>query len=147
MPGEFDAMLLRCTICGASNQLSASKLADALRCSRCRQVVPPPAHALPATDAEVAEITRDAPWPVLLDFWSPNEANARDSAPEVEKFARRHQGHVLVLRVNVAQAPQAKALFGVQRLPTYLLVDHGREVRRLVGLLSADQLEGVFRAA
>lgn len=140
-------MLLRCTICGASNQLPASKLADALRCSRCRQIVPPPAHALAATDAELTEITRDAPWPVLLDFWSPQEANARDSAQEVEKFARRHQGHVLVLRVNVAQAPDAQARFGVQRLPTFLLVDHGREIRRLVGLQSADQLESVLRAA
>jgi thioredoxin 1 len=109
--------------------------------------VPPPAHALAATDAEVAEITREAPWLVLLDFWSPNQADARDSAPEVEKFARRHQGHVLVLRVNVAQAPQAQARFGVLRLPTFLLVDHGREIRRLVGLQSADQLELVLRAA
>lgn len=140
-------MFLRCTICGASNQLPAAKLADPLRCSRCRQIVPPPAHALSATDAEIAEITRDAPWLVLLDFWSPQEASARDSAQEVEKFARRHQGQVLVLRVNVAQAPNAQALFGVLRLPTFLLVDHGREVRRLVGLQSADQLERVLAAA
>lgn len=140
-------MFLRCTICGASNHLPASKLGDPLRCSRCRQVVPAPAHAIVANDADVHEITRDAPWPVLIDLWTPQAGDTRTAAAELEKVAKRHQGRLIVLRVNVDQLPKCLAEFAVRSLPTYLLFESGREVRRLTGTQSADQLEFVLRAA
>lgn len=140
-------MLMRCTICGASNQLAASRLGEALKCSRCRQVVPPPAHAISATEADVAEILNDAPWPVLLEFWSPQSEAARAATSELERFARRQQGRLIVLRVNTAQGGAGLQRFTVGTLPTYVLFDHGRELRRLTGAQSAEQLEFAFRAA
>lgn len=140
-------MFLRCTTCGASNQLAASKLADPLRCGRCRQIVPAPAHALVANTADMQEIMRDAPWPVLVDLWTPNAQDARTAAAELEKLARRHQGHLIVLRINVELLPTSLTEYAVRKLPTYLFFDHGREIRRLVGTQSADQLEFALSAA
>lgn len=100
-----------------------------------------------ANGADVQEITRDAPWPVLVDLWTPQASDARTAAAELEKVAKRHQGHLIVLRVNVEQLPACLTEYAVNRLPTYLLFTQGREVRRLIGAQSADQLEFALRAA
>jgi thioredoxin 2 len=134
-------MFLRCTVCGASNALPASMLGAPLRCTRCRQTVPAPAHALVVAAAEAKEIIQEAPWEVLVDFWSPGSEPSRQAAPEVERLARRHQGHLLVLKVNADIAAEWGRQLGVRALPTYVLFRRGAEVRRVSGALSADQLE------
>lgn len=100
-----------------------------------------------ATAVDAQEITRDAPWPVLIDFWSPQTGDPRAAVVELEKVAKRHQGRLIVLRLNVEQVPDALAAYGVQALPTYVLFTQGREVRRMTGTQSADQLEFALRAA
>jgi thiol-disulfide isomerase/thioredoxin len=135
------SMFLRCTVCGASNELPASTLGAPLRCSRCRQAVLAPAHALVVAAADAKEIVRDAPWSVLVDFWSPASEPSRQAAPEVERFARRHQGHLLVLKVNADIAAEWSRALHVQALPTYVLFRQGAELRRTSGALSAEQLE------
>ena len=139
-------MFLRCTICGASNALPASRLIALPRCVRCRQPVPAPAVALVTDAAELAEVTRDAPWPVLIDLWSSEgvPGAGRDVARELDTLARRHQGHLLVLKVNVAQVPDLLQQLQVSILPTFLLYDHGREIRRLAGLADAARLESAL---
>ena len=138
-------MFLRCTICGASNALPASRLLALPRCVRCRQPIPAPAVALVTDPAELAEVTRDAPWPVLVDLWAPDAAaGGRDVARELDTLARRHQGHVQVLKINVAQVPELLQQLQVSVLPTFLLYDHGREIRRLAGLADAARLEAAL---
>ncbi len=134
-------MFLRCTVCGASNALPASTLGAPLRCSRCRQTVPAPAHALVMTAAEAKEVVDEAPWAVLVDFWSPGSEASRQAAPEVERLARRHQGHLLVVKVNADIAADWSRQLRVLALPTYVLFRGGAEVRRASGVLTADELE------
>lgn len=137
-------MFLRCTVCGASNELPASTLGAPLRCSRCRQPVPAPAHALVVAATDAKEIVRDAPWSVVVDFWSPASEPSRQAAPEVERLARRHQGHLIVLKVNADIAAEWGRSLGVRSSPTYVLFRQGAEVRRISGPLTAEQLESAL---
>lgn len=114
-------------------------LGGALRCARCRQ--PAPAHPQVVAEPDAKEIVRDAPLPVVVDFWSPACESSRQADPEVERLARRHQGHLIVLKVNADIAADRGQALGVRSLPTYVLFRQGAEIRRASGPLTADRLE------
>ncbi|MDE3206731.1 MAG: thiol reductase thioredoxin, partial [Acidobacteriota bacterium] len=61
-------------------------------------------------------------------------------APGVQRAAQEMAGRLKVVKVNVDQAPGVSARFGVQGIPTLLVLDHGRVVARQVGALAEPQL-------
>jgi thioredoxin 2 len=53
--------------------------------------------------------------------------------PGVEGAARTLAGRLKVVKVNVDEAPRVAERFGVQGIPTLLVLRQGREVARQVG--------------
>lgn len=54
-------------------------------------------------------------------------------APVIEQLASELSDSVLVGKLDVDANPQTAARFGVQSIPTLLILKDGREVDRLVG--------------
>jgi thioredoxin-like negative regulator of GroEL len=61
-------------------------------------------------------------------------------APGVERAATEFAGKLKVVKVNVDDAPGVSARFGVQGIPTLLVLRDGEPIARQVGALPADQL-------
>lgn len=61
-------------------------------------------------------------------------------SPAVENAARVFAGRLKAVKVNVDEAPGVSAHFGVQGIPTLLVVDGGKVVARQTGALPADAL-------
>jgi thioredoxin 2 len=61
-------------------------------------------------------------------------------SPLLEQLAQELAGRIRLVKVNVDQAPAVQARFGVQGIPTFVLLRDGREVSRLVG---AHPLQGL----
>ena len=61
-------------------------------------------------------------------------------APTIEGLARELAGKVLVAKLDVDTNQRTAARFGVQGIPTLLILKHGREVDRLVGVQSRDAI-------
>jgi thioredoxin len=55
-------------------------------------------------------------------------------APVVEELATEMSGRVRVGKLNVDENPKTAARFGVQSIPTLLVLKQGREVDRIVGV-------------
>jgi thioredoxin-like negative regulator of GroEL len=54
-------------------------------------------------------------------------------APVVEQIAAELSGRALVGKLDVDANPQTASRFGVQSIPTLLILKDGREVDRLIG--------------
>ena len=69
---------------------------------------------------------------VLLDFWAPWCAPCRMVVPIVEEIARERPD-VKVGKVNVDDHPELASQFGVFSIPTLVVFQDGKVVRKAVG--------------
>jgi thioredoxin-like negative regulator of GroEL len=61
-------------------------------------------------------------------------------APIVEELAAEMSGRVRVGKLNVDENPATAARFGVQSIPTLLVLKQGREIDRIVGVQSKSEI-------
>jgi thioredoxin 2 len=128
--------IVNCPNCGKKNRLKPS--AEGVpRCGNCHNALPWLVDADRATfDAEIT-----ASVPVVVDFWAPWCGPCRMIAPALENQARAHAGELKVVRLNVDEAPDISARYGVQGIPLLVLIRDGEERDRLVGAVPERQIE------
>ena len=125
-----------CTGCGKRNRVPA--VADGTpQCGSCHK---PLRWLVEANEADFAA-TIQAPGVVLVDLWAPWCGPCRVLGPLLEKAASDYAGQLKVVKVNVDAAPGISGGFGVQGIPTMLLMRDGNEVARQVGALPAQALQ------
>ena len=61
----------------------------------------------------------------------------------LETFAKEQAGRLLILKLDTQANYAAGSRFGIQAIPTIVLVRDGREVDRVAGALPLDQLRQV----
>ena len=121
MAGE--SAVVQCPHCGTRNRVPA--VATGLpRCASCHRPLP---WVTAATDATFASVVEQAALPVLVDLWAPWCGPCRMVSPALEALAATFAGRVKLVKVNVDESPGTQRRFGVQGIPT-LLVMAGREV-------------------
>jgi thioredoxin 2 len=130
-----DTQLIDCPSCGVKNRVPLSKIAQGLQpsCGRCNEPLPLDSKPLSVTDGNFASAVERSPLPVLLDMWAPWCGPCRMVAPVIEELAKQMAGRMRFGKLNVDENPATAARFGVQSIPTLLILDRGREIDRIVG--------------
>jgi thioredoxin 1 len=70
----------------------------------------------------------------LVDLFSNHCPPCRVLAPTISSLADKYVGRVTVCKVNVDRAPAVAERCGVRAIPTVLIINNGKEIKRLVGL-------------
>lgn len=125
-----------CDRCGTKNRVPVAARGKP-RCGRCHRDL---AWIVEATDDTFAEIAEPARPLVLVDLWAPWCGPCRVLAPILEDLATDLAGHLKIVKVNVDQAPQLAARFDTRSSPTLVLMRHGQELDRQIGLSNAQAL-------
>jgi thioredoxin len=92
-------------------------------------------------DGDFDQAVLQADRPVLVDFWAAWCAPCRALAPRVEAVAARRAGAVRVVKIDIDQNPLAAQRYGVRAIPTLILFNQGREIERLLGVVSEAEIE------
>lgn len=93
------------------------------------------------TDANYDDEVANCDLPVVLDLWAPWCGPCRMVAPVMEDLAEQYEGKVKVCKLNVDENPATAGRFGVNAIPTVLLIQDGDEVNRFVGVQPKDSYQ------
>lgn len=141
-----DFALIRCPSCGATNRVRMGAASGKrVICGRCKTPLPESAAAsdsrpMIVTDARFADDIARSPLPVLLDLWAEWCGPCHMVAPTMEKLAAELAGRVRVAKLNIDENPRTTAQFGVQSIPTLLILKDGQEVDRLIGVQPKEEI-------
>jgi thioredoxin 2 len=121
--------LVRCPNCGRKNRVPAA-VSGHPQCGNCHKPLP---WITDAGDDTFAEIAEAASIPVVVDLWAPWCGPCRMVSPALAQVATEMAGQIKLVKVNVDEAPRLQQRFGVQSIPTLLLLRKGEVIARQVG--------------
>ncbi|MEM9825346.1 MAG: thioredoxin [Planctomycetota bacterium] len=85
------------------------------------------------TDANFDSEVLKSDQPVLVDFWAPWCGPCRQIAPMIDELASENPG-VKIGKVNIDDNPNVAQQFGIQGIPTLLLMKNGEVSETFVGV-------------
>ncbi|HEY3904505.1 MAG TPA: thioredoxin [Streptosporangiaceae bacterium] len=127
---------IRCPDCGRRNRVPAAA-SGVPRCGNCHRPLP---WIVDATDDTFAEVAEKASVPVVVDLWAPWCGPCRMVSPALADVAGQLAGRVKLVKVNVDSSPRLQRRFGVQAIPTLLILRDGEIVARQTGAAPAADL-------
>ena len=130
-----DKLKVSCTNCGKTNFFPVSASGKRVVCGHCKTALPEPGHVSEPAPAQAYNLFQKSAIPILADFYSPTCAPCQVMHPVIEQLAQRRAGELMVIRVNVDSHPEMAAAFGVQGVPTVIILRKGNEVARTSGAM------------
>ncbi len=131
-----DKIKVSCVQCGATNNFPADALDKQVVCGRCKTPLPAPGTVLELKPDRLFVLINSARLPILLDFSSETCGPCHMMAPILERLAKRRAGDLMVAKVDINRHPELAASFGVQAVPTFIVVHKQAERGRATGAMS-----------
>ncbi|MBL7156558.1 MAG: thioredoxin [Candidatus Omnitrophica bacterium] len=95
---------------------------------------------LTLTDKNFEEEVLKSSIPVLVDFWASWCPPCKMMEVILTELLFQLNGSIRVAKINVDQNQTSAACFNISGVPTIILFDEGREIKRLIGAHSKLQL-------
>lgn len=135
------SIIVRCPVCGTKNRINEN-IGKTPICGKCKnritiQQIVYPIHL---TDADFDNFIRHSYKPVLVDFWAQWCAPCYILGPVLDSFARS-QSSIIIAKLDTDLNPFTSSRFQILSIPTLILFVEGKEVKRIYGALSLQQLE------
>lgn len=83
----------------------------------------------------------------LVDFNATWCAPCRAQDPIIAGLEKNYLGRACIVKVDIDDIPAVAMGLGIQSIPTLILFKEGREVRRFIGLQTAETLSGAIDRA
>ena len=135
-------VVVRCRACSTMNRVDLTRSADGPKCSKCATALSL-GTPQPVTDADLQRIIDSSSVPVLVDFYADWCGPCKMMAPAVDQLALRHQGKVLVAKLDTDRSQVTAQTFGIRGIPTVIVFRDGKEARRQAGAVPYAVLEGM----
>ena len=91
-------------------------------------------------DQNFSEWVLKSDLPVLVDFWAPWCAPCKMIAPIISQLAEEYKGKIKIGRLNVDGNQATAQKYGIMGIPTMILFEKGKEVKKIVGLRNKESL-------
>ena len=144
--GAWQRVQAVCGRCFTTNRVPRARLEDDPRCGQCGERLLD-GEPVPLDNNSIDPFVAKNDLPVVIDFWAGWCAPCRMIAPAFDSVARDLKSSVRFAKVDVDASAAVARSFSVSSIPTLVLFQDGKEVRRVAGVMSATQLRSWINAA
>src|SRR5512143_1680895 len=135
------ALLIDCPACETPNRIHLDRLGQKPRCGKCKAALEgAPIYAtapVAVSEREFDPLIRQSRLPVLVDFWAEWCGPCKHLHPILEQLAGDMSRRILILKVDTDSSRILASRYGIQAIPTLVLLRSGIEVDRITGLMPA----------
>ncbi|GAC1649903.1 MAG: thioredoxin TrxC [Gemmatimonadaceae bacterium] len=135
---------VRCQFCEGWNRVDGARVADRPKCAKCARPILID-RPYPLTDESFRRTVETSELPVLVDFYADWCGPCKMMAPAIDALAQKVQGRALVAKLNTDLAQQTAQAFQIRSIPTVIVFEGGREVRRESGAVAPGALERLLK--
>jgi thioredoxin 1 len=77
----------------------------------------------------------------VVDFSAPWCGPCRQMAPVISRLTEKYKDRAAIVEINIDSQPAVATHYMVQSIPTFILFDQGKEIKRFVGVQPKEALE------
>ena len=78
---------------------------------------------------------------LVVDFWAAWCGPCKMVTPIIEQLAEQYAGKIIFGKVNVDENPHISQRFGIQSIPTLMILKEGQVIDVMIGALPKGQIE------
>lgn len=79
--------------------------------------------------------------PVVVDFWAEWCGPCKAMSPAVEKLSEEFKGKLKVVKINTSDNSEVPSRYGIQSIPTFMVIKNGQVVHQFVGSMPYDRFK------
>lgn len=137
-------MRVVCPHCLSVNNIPQKESYKKANCGKCKKSLLE-TKPIELTESNFDEVVVNSDIPVLVDFWAPWCGPCKMMGPNFEKSAQNFPLKALYVKVNTENEQNLGARFSIRSIPTLILFKDGKELHRLSGALSEEQLNSLVK--
>jgi len=93
------------------------------------------------TDETFDETVVNSDMPVMVEFWAEWCKPCKTMTPGIEELARKYEGRIMIVTMNVAENQEIPARFGIRSIPALVFFNRGHTKQIIIGSQPKSNIE------